>query len=304
VVDYKDGMHPVAAKDNPQMEQYGMGVLAGYKQAINLPFPFSTIRLTIIQPKITAKGMEPISSHDYPVQSFIMDKLGDMVAQAAKCESITAPLIPGDEQCRYCPAKGGCSALADHTVKSMGMVFPTVGADVPTVAPDLSVQASSEDPAELSAERIVQVLEAAPLMRQFIESVQEEALRRMKKGIPIPGLKLVNGRGSRKWNQDDEAIAGKLKAMGVPKDAIWKTSLVSPAQSEKLAWKNRKGETNQLSKRQVGTIQDEYVTHMSGALTVALESDDRNAVILDAAPMFRAVEQSAPVVEALPAWMM
>jgi hypothetical protein len=45
----------------------------------------------------------------------------------------------------------------------------------------------------------------------------------------------------------------------------------------------------------------EYVTKLAGALTVAHESDERAAVIMNAAPMFSAVE--APVVEALPAWL-
>jgi hypothetical protein len=57
----------------------------------------------------------------------------------------------------------------------------------------------------------------------------------------------------------------------------------------------------QLTDRQLKTLEQEYIVKMAGKLTVAPESDSRQAVTLDAAPMFSAVE--APVVDALPAWL-
>ena len=126
---------------------------------------------------------------------------------------------------------------------------------------------------------------AAPLVRQMIESVEEEALRRLKAGQAIPGLKVVHGRGSRSRALPEEEMAAKLTGMGIPKSAIWETKLVTPAKVEKLKWEATKaGEKvqKQLSERQLKTLDTEYVAKVAGKLTVVPESDARQAVVLDA----------------------
>jgi hypothetical protein len=66
IIDYKDGMNPVKAEDNQQLEQYAYGILAGYLSAPQ-PRMFSKLTMTIVQPKIALKGGEPISSHSLDV---------------------------------------------------------------------------------------------------------------------------------------------------------------------------------------------------------------------------------------------
>lgn len=327
IIDYKDGMHPVPA-DCMQLEQYAIGTLSGYGLPINGTYPFDEIRQTVIQPKLAYKGADPISSVTIPVHEYLQGtRLGALVAQAKATEYPDAPLVAGEAQCRYCPHKGACSAYAEFTMGKMGMFFQTVTVKedavttpeapvlpaflapepVTLVAPaplaDLVDQSAASDPATMSNDRIRQILEAAPLLRQLIESVEEEAMRRLKAGIDVPGLKVVNGRGSRKWSLPEDQIAEKLKGMQLPKDVIWQTKLISPAQIEKATWKNRKGEVKQLSERQLKTIDKEYVAKLSGSLTVVLASDSRPAVTLNAAPMFDAVSaQPAPILD-LPDWM-
>ena len=170
---------------------------------------------------------------------------------------------------------------------------------------EISHQTASKDPNTMTDQQIREIMEGAPLMRQLLDSVEEEALKRFKAGISIPGLKAVNGRGSRNWNLSDDQIAEKLKRMGVPKDHIWETKLISVAKAEKLTWeKTKAGEKVrvQLTERQRKTLDAEYVTKLAGKLTIVPESDSRPAVIMNAAPMFAAVE-SVPVVDSLPAWL-
>jgi hypothetical protein len=135
----------------------------------------------------------------------------------------------------------------------------------------------------------------------MIEQAEAEAQRRMESGVTIPGLKLVNGRGSQVWNLDEEQIAEKLKGMGVPKDAVWVTKLVSPAQVKKLSWTKRDGTAKQLTERQLKTLETEYISKLGGKLTVAPASDPRPAVVRDAAPLFSAVVE--PQAPALPSWL-
>lgn len=296
IIDYKDGMGQVEVVDNEQLELYAIGALAELKLPVNGTYPFQTVRMTVIQPKMALKGLPPITSHDLSVTE-IMGKLGKYAAAAAATDAPDAPLTPGEKQCRWCKASG-CTARTGAALAAAGVSFPVVGAPA-----EVSEQIAGQDVTTMDNDRLRQILEAAPLMRQTIEQAEAEALRRLELGQSIPGVKLVNGRGSQVWNLPEEQIAEKLKGMGVPKDAVFKTSVVPPAQAKKLSWENRKGEKKTLSERQLKTLETEYISKLGGKLTVALESDPRPAVVRDASALFSAVEQ-APTAPALPAWML
>ena len=241
--------------------------------------------------------MNPITSHEVPTQA-ILDMIGKLVVEGQRCDDPNAPLVPGESQCKFCRAKGSCAALASNVMKEVGIMFqPTVSSPL-----DVAQQSADKDPATMDDQQIRQIMEAAPLMRQLLEAVEKEALRRMEAGQSIPGLKLVNGRGSRAWALPEEEMAEKLQKMGIPKSAIYETKLVTPAKAEKLTWEKRDGTKMQLSDRQLKTMENEYVVKMAGKLTVAPESDSRPAVVLNAAPMFSAVE-AAPAAESLPSWL-
>ena len=298
LIDYKDGMGVVSAEGNMQLEQYAYGVLAGYKLPINVEYPVKRIIMTIIQPKLALKGMKAITSWERDVRDMLTN-LGTIVVQAAATDAPDAPLVPGESQCKFCKAKGSCAALAGNVMKEVGIMFQPVVNQAPF---DVAQQSADKDPATMSDDQIRQIMEAAPLMRQLLEAVEKEAQRRLEAGTPIPGLKLVNGRGSRAWALPEEEMAEKLVKMGIPKASIYVTKLVSPAQAEKLVWSKRDGTQVQLTDRQLKRMEQEYVVKLAGKLTVAPESDSRPAVITNAAPMFSAIE-AAPAAETLPSWL-
>ncbi len=298
IIDYKDGMGVVSAEGNVQLEQYAYGVLAGYKLPINVPYPVSRVIMTIIQPKLALKGMPIITSHEVKV-SDLLSNIGTIVLQAAATDKPDAPLVPGDSQCKFCKAKGSCAALASNVMKEVGIMFPSIVTSTDT---DISISTADKDPTTMDDAQIKQIMEAAPLMRQLLEGVEAEALRRLQAGQSIPGLKLVNGRGSRAWALPEEQMAEKLVKMGIPKTAVYETKLVTPAKAEKLTWEKRDGTQMQLSDRQLKTMEKEYIVKMAGKLTVVPESDGRPAVVLNAAPLFGAV-QAAPAAESLPSWL-
>jgi len=294
IIDLKDGMNAVEAKDNEQLELYGLGGLADYKLPINVEYPVKQVKLTIIQPKLAVKGLPVVTSHDMSTTE-VLSLIPRYVNGAAATDRPDAPLVPGEKQCRYCRATG-CSARAAAGMAAAGVSFPVL---TPAVV-DASTQVAEQDAGSMTNERLVQIIEAAPLMRQMIENAEAEAQRRLEAGQSIKGLKLVNGRGSQAWVLPEDQTAEKLKGMGIPKDAIWTTKLVTPAQAKKLTWTKRDGTTKQLTDRQLKTLETEYIAKMGGKLTVAPESDPRPAVVRDAAPLFSAVE-AAPT---LPSWLM
>jgi len=297
LIDYKDGMGIVTAEGNMQLEQYAYGVLAELKLPVNGAYPFDQVRMTIIQPKLALKGMAPITFSEVPVRNLIAN-MGTIITQAAATDKPDAPLVPGDSQCKFCRAKGSCSALANNVMKEVGIMFQPVV----TETLDVAQQSADKDPSTMDDAQIRQIMEAAPLMRQLLEAVEKEAQRRLESGQTIPGLKLVNGRGSRAWALPEEQMAEKLIKMGIPKTAVYETKLVTPAKAEKLTWEKRDGTKVALTDRQLKRMEQEYVVKMAGKLTVAPESDSRPAVITNAAPMFSAIE-AAPAAETLPSWL-
>jgi hypothetical protein len=182
-------------------------------------------------------------------------------------------------------------------MKEVGIMFQPVMQTL-----DVAQQSADKDPSTMDDAQIRQIMEAAPLMRQLLEGVEKEALRRLEAGQTIAGLKLVNGRGSRVWALSEEETADKLVKMGIPKGEVYEEKLVSPAKAEKLKWKKRDGTEMQLTPRQLATMENEYVIKTTGKPTLALASDSRPAVTVNAAPLFSAVQPPEPPVE-LPAWL-
>lgn len=299
IIDYKDGMGVVEAEGNLQLEQYAIGTLAESELGWNVPeqYPWQVVRMTIIQPKLALKGMNPISTWTVTTKE-LLDRVSLLGQQARATDAPDAPLVPGEGQCKYCRAKGSCAALAGNVMKEVGIMFQPV-----TQTLDIAQQSADKDPTAMSDDQLRQIMEAAPLMRQLLDGVEKESLRRLKAGQAVPGLKLVYGRGSRAWSLPEAEMAEKLVKMGIPKGAIYETSLVSPAKAEKLTWKKKDGTDVQLTERQLKTMETEYVTKLAGKLTVVPESDSRPAVITNAAPLFSAIE-AAPAAEPLPSWLL
>ena len=289
VIDYKDGITPVEAVENDQMIPYGIGLLAGYNLPVNGDYPVDRVVLTIIQPKLAMKGLPPITSWELTVES-LLSRIGDIVVKAAATDAPDAPLVPGEKQCRFCKAKGGCAAVNTHVMDAVGM-FKSI---------DIVQQAAVTEPTEMSNDKLREVIEAAPLLRQLLEASEAEALRRMRMGQTIPGLKVVNGRGSRAWAHTEDEMVVKLKKIGIPAGALYVTKLISPAQAEKLTWEKRDGTKVQVSDKMKLQMERELIVKLAGKPTVASESDPRPAVVTDASNLFGAV---GGAVETLPSFL-
>ena len=286
IIDYKDGMVPVAVEGNPQLMIYALGAIRA-TLVEGEEIPYKNIRITVIQPKLVLKGMDAVSYHEITIESLMAFK-DELVRYASETDDPDAPLVPGEAQCKWCDHKGACTAMVTKSLDDSGISFE-----------DVSKQAADKEPTDMTDEQIKEIMEAAPLIKQMLEGVAAEAQRRLESGIQVSGLKMVRGRGTRKWSLDEEEMADKLKRMGLPKGVIYPTKLISPAQAKKVVWEKKDGTKKQLSERQIKTMETNYITQGEGKLTVALESDHREAVVVGAADMF------APVVpvQDLPDWM-
>ena len=259
IIDYKDGSAEVSAYANPQMEQYGWGVVPTANP--------KTVRTTIIQPKLRAMGREGISYYEVTREVFLAGR-DEIIRQAAATDDPNAPYVPGESQCKYCAHAGQCSARSSSMLAKAGIVFG------PTTVLEQSMKLVVDD---LPAERIREIVEALPMLRGWLDTVEEAALERIKSGTPIDGLKVVRGRGMRSWAFPEEEIEAKLRKMTVPKGEIWQTKLISPAAAEKLKWQSGEKQ-KQLSPKQLKVLREEMIAKGEGKLTVVSAADERPAV--------------------------
>jgi hypothetical protein len=88
----------------------------------------------------------------------------------------------------------------------------------------------------------------------------------MESGGAVPGYKLVAKRGTRKWVNEDEALATLLPML--PSEELMEASVLSPAQVEK-----------KLKKLKLELPQG-LTTTVSSGNTMASEDDPRPAVLM------------------------
>jgi hypothetical protein len=285
IIDYKDGMNPVSAANNPQLEQYAIGVLS-HDVASGLPNGFVEVVMTIVQPKLLLKGQDPISTSFLYASDLLTTGVEQLSIEAAATDAEDAPFVPGEVQCKYCAHKGNCTPLVERALEKSGVKFG-----------DLSTQAATVDPATMTDEKLRELVESASLLRSMLDAAEEEAITRISSGHPVEGLKVVRGVGRRQWALPEDEIAARLTKMGVPKGSVWKTAVITPAAVDKLKWEKRDGTIKQLSPKQVEFVKSELVTKSDGKLTVVPESDRREAVDFgDAESKFSAVPD-------LPSWL-
>jgi hypothetical protein len=273
IADYKDGMGVVDPYMNPQLMFYAGGVLVELKKKHG-ELPNVPVTLTIIQPKLSMMGKNPITSFQTDVAT-ISQWMDDSKEKIELTKQPDAPVVPGESQCKWCAAKSKCPALVSKTLASIDGMFG-----------DVTKSAASKDASDMTDAKIAELIEAAPLIRSFLDAVEDEALERIKSGKTIEGLKVIHSRGSKSWRLDDKATETRLRRMGVPKSEIYKVSIITPTQAQSLKWVTKTGEQKKLSDRQKQMLEGEYVEKKNGKLKVVLQSEKGDAVQFDASPLF------------------
>lgn len=216
IYDYKHGVGTVVevmedGQPNLQLMYYALGVALamGPKQAIG------EIELIIVQPRAYHPDGPVRRTRVTPFQ--LMDFASDLKEYATATEDPSAPLHSGDH-CKYCPAAGICTELHKNAVSTAQTEF----------RPELSY-----DPAKLAT-----TLGWLPVLDAYIKSVREFAYSEAQHGRIPPGFKLVQKRATRKWLDEGGAVLALSRLLDDA--ALFKKSLKSPAQIEKLLTKENK----------------------------------------------------------------
>lgn len=211
MVDLKYGKGvKVYAERNPQLMLYGAGTMDLVEPICDI----DRIVLVIDQPRLSHLDVWEVSKAD------LLDWLDSIRPVAEAAHRGTDELHAGDH-CRekFCKAQGACPEL-ERTAMAVFEDGPVAST--------------------LSPERISELLPKVPLVAAWAKSVEAYALdRATNHGVRFPGYKLVEGRTTRRWS-DEDAVAAVLKEEGVEDDAIWTKKLLGLGDAEKLLGKKHR----------------------------------------------------------------
>lgn len=268
ICDLKTGQRGVEAVDNTQLRMYALGAL----EEFSLVQDFDSVRLVISQPP---------KSHTFSDELIRVTALAPLAERAAKQGQIAVALLEEvndvkfDEKVRkhlhtgehcdkfYCRAKAKCPKLRAVVAEAVFDDFEALDADSGNVA---------QRAVQTEAEQVAWLYSKLYLIESWCKGVREQAFDLANAGEKLPGLKLVQGRaGNRVWADEAEAEA-VLKSMRLKQDEMYKQSLQTPTQIEKLL---------KDSPRRLNKVLP-LITRSEGKLQLVPESDKREAV--DVAP--------------------
>ena len=236
VVDYKYGQGvAVSAVENPQMRLYGLGALNDFGDIYDI----REIGTHIFQPRINNISAEVLDRVD-------LGEWGEDIQPIAELASEGKGDYCSGEHCRFCPHAGQCPTLSADCMKVVNL--GTGKAAVPAMAPWM----------------ISDILKQESMITSWLKAVKERALSQMLSGEQIPGFKVVEGRGSREW-ADEDKVEEALAAEGYEPEEIFEPqTLLSPAKMEKS-----------IGKKKVAEHISHLIVTKPGNPTIAPESDKR-----------------------------
>ena len=236
VVDYKYGKGvAVSAVDNSQMRLYALGALNEFGDIYDI----HEIGMHIFQPRINNISVDVLKIDDLVLW-------GEEVKPIAKLAAKGKGEHCAGEHCRFCPHAGSCPTLSAECMKVVNISGGK--AAVPTLAPWM----------------IADILKQESMISAWLKAVKDRALTQMLNGEQIPGFKVVEGRGSREWD-DEGYVVDVLLRGGCSSEGIYsKPELLSPAALEKS-----------IGKKKVAELVGALIVSKPGSPTIAPESDKR-----------------------------
>jgi hypothetical protein len=278
VIDLKTGQRGVDAKGNTQLKLYGLGAL----EEFGLVEDFEDVVLVIVQPP---KSKEP------SVSEVTVEELQTFGRYAAKSAQQAAALIDVTDiseiephlragpHCHnyYCKARSVCPKLRASVAEA---VFEDLDAlEAESVASGCSTPAAVPS----DAEHLAGLLAQCDLIEGWCKEIRAAAFDRAMSGEELPGFKIVQGRaGARAWT-DETAAEAALKAMRLKQDEMYKQSLQSPTQIEKIL-KDSPRRWNKVLP---------LIGKAEGKPTLVPASDKREAIRVNVAEDFDVVEDEA-----------
>lgn len=257
IVDWKfgGGVH-VAVLDNPQFLAYAWLLLEKFPS-------INQVTVHVAQPRLDNFDYQTMT-REY-VDNWYKSVLSPALRTA---ERIDNPVLrPSLDACRWCRANAVCPARHAQVNQQAAEAFAMYA--------DIEAQ-------RVDHKKIAEFYAKIPSLENAIKAVKDYVRTQcyLKGADAIPGYKVVQGRGSRKWSVSSDRVIQFMEQKGIDAGELFDADLKSVAAIEKLV-KGLKTdpEFNKL-------YQTEY-----GAASIVPASDPRPAISLtrDAATVFASV---------------
>lgn len=186
-------------KVNEQVRGYALAALDHNPQ-----WDVTSVCVAIVQPRAHhADG--PVREEWITVDDLVefRDEYDQKIAAALAPD---APLVPGEKQCRFCPASPTCPARERQALAVIGSAFQSVRQVTVDALPD---------PQALTVERLAEIKSRSGMLRDWLNSVDGRALELAKGGTAIPGFKLVEATPRRHYLEDEEQACRQLEEWGL-----------------------------------------------------------------------------------------
>ena len=217
ICDYKHGrgvdVHP---EKNRQMRLYACGFLDTHK----LWGKVNRLTLAIAQPRV----QEEVLMWDDTMEGlrYFRDRVAQIVDQIKRKEGLV--FMPTEKGCRFCPAKAQCKTYAAWAATAAGVEFDALvtGAGCKT-----------QECNALTGQELLNVWQASKQVNDWLKSVHSRIFQMLSDGDTSLGLKLVEGRSTRKW-KDEEKVKEALLTLGFNPDDFAPRSLTGIGKVEAL----------------------------------------------------------------------
>lgn len=266
IVDLKGGRGVVVeARGNKQLRTYALGAYMAN------PGPWAQVRATIVQPRAPHPDgrIRSETIHVSDLIEWTADLLDAMQTAATAQRNIQDVIDHGKwlsagDHCTFCPALPTCPAVERKALAVAQTLFAPEGIAAPP------------PPATLGMERLVQVLDAADMIQNWLNACRAYAQDQAEMGLEVPGYVLVP-KQARGWAKPDAEVALELTMeLGLAADAIYaEPKLKSPTEITKVLGAKRKAEIAHL-RAKTG----------KGLNLVRAEKTSREAVVAPALAMF------------------
>ena len=264
----------VSAYKNPQLMLYALGAL----RMFDLGHEFNTVRLFIHQPRLASVSEWSLSVQellDFGKQAKAAAKraivLYTRACDPAGGEPAPEDYNPSESACRWCKAAAVCKPHAQEVYNRVAGEFVDIEA----------AEFDACDPARLNNDQIAQAHRNLTFIENWCKRVDEEVQNRITSGVPVPGLKMVEGRpGNRKWKCAEDAEKLMQELTDDNPRIYQPLRIITPTDAQKLFKKDHDA-WQQLQA---------LITRAPGSPVVAPESDPRPALTC-AADEFEVVNQ-------------
>lgn len=239
VLDMKAGRGvKVDAVNNSQARCYALGATT----LLGDLYDFDEVKTVIIQPRLDNISEETLTRKE--LLKWGKDVLKPGAEEAFKGDGMFA----AGAHCKFCSARYLCRERAATAMKVFTHGF--------------------ESPDVISDKEIPGILKALPVAKSWISDIETYAYHQALSGVELPGFKIVRGRKTRHWKNEEEFVEEAIRN-GMSPDTYSEVKLKSPAQMQKA-----------LGKKEYDAIFADLVVESDGALTLVDEADKRPAADL------------------------